>query len=391
MRLLFIAIPEKGHLNPMIGPAVHLQRRGHAVAFYSAGEISGQLERVGLKQVAPGSARAQEAEVNRGERFAEQVRDPLWLRSWIEALLVDGAEAQIPGIEKAIQLFQPDLLVLDPMIYAAAIAAHRAALPWVSLSNSLNPLLDVSMASDLLETVRVLAPSRERLFARHGLALRFRGCDMLSPRLTVAFTTGEFIGRQVADVQMVGPSLPPAGRGDEVEFPWERLPADRPVVYLSFGSQIYHQPAIFERVIEATRRLEMGLVIVANQLHGSPGLSNLPGHVITCHSAPQLQLLPRVQAFITHGGANSVMEAIRFGMPMLISPVCNDQFHQAHWIARAGIGRVLDLSVATLDQCCEAIPAVLHDPAIRAAMTRVSASYQVDGASRAADLIEQLP
>jgi zeaxanthin glucosyltransferase len=391
-RILFAAIPEKGHLNPMIGPAMHLQLRGHAVAFHAPGDLSGQLSRAGISSVAAApesGASPQSQDSGRGEHFARQVRDPQWLRGWIRTLLVDAAPAQVGPIRAAIRLFRPDAVAADPMIYAAAIAAHLEGVPWFALSNSLNPVLDDSIASDLLETVRWLSSDREALFRRHGLEMRFNGCDMISPQLTIAFTTREFVGREVPGVQLVGPSIPPGARGDEEEFPWERLRPERPLVYLAFGSQIYHQPEIFRLVIEATSSLDVQLLIVANELHGSSLLGDLPDHVLTCHYAPQLAVLAKTRAAVTHGGANSVMEAMHFGVPVLISPVCNDQFHQAHFIRRNGAGRVLDLGSATVRECRETLIALLNDDKIRAAVAPIYQSYQRDGAAAAADLIER--
>jgi zeaxanthin glucosyltransferase len=390
-RFLFISIPEKGHLNPMIGPAAHLRDHGHVVAFFAGRDVSAQLRRAGLDVVPEMLTQPQPLAENRGDLFARQVRDRDWLRGWIKRLLVEESEAQIAPLRAMIRRFRPDVIVADPMIYAAAIAAHEENRPWIAMSNSLNPVLDDTVRSELLDTVAWLAPERHALFARHGLEMLFSGCDALSPWLTLAFATEEFIGRPVAGVQMVGPSFPPGPRGDEADFPWDRLRDDRPVIYLSFGSQIYHQPELFQRVVDATRDLAVQLVIAAQQLHGSPVLGALPDHVLTCAYAPQLSLLPRAHAFISHGGANSVMEALRFGVPLLVSPVCNDQFHQAHYIRRSGIGVSLDLYDATVSECRAALNDLLHNPKIRQRMNRVSASYQRDGAAEAASLIEALP
>jgi MGT family glycosyltransferase len=388
-RILFIVIPERGHINPMIGPASYLQRRGHVVAFFSMADISGQIQRAGLACLAAASPPSAPPDVNRGETFARQVRDRAWLRGWIKSLLIDAAPAQVKPIREAIRTFAPDLIVTDPMIYAAAIAAIFENVPWVAASNSLNPLLDGSVSSDLLDTISALAPQRNALFDRHGLQLEFRGCDMLSPRLTIAFTTPEFIGRTCEGVEMVGPSLPPGPRGDETDFPWEKLRVDRPLIYVSFGSQIYHQPAIFRLLMDATRAMGVQVLIVANELHRTGALEPLPEHVITCHYAPQLEILPRASAFVTHGGANSVMEALRFGVPLLLSSVCNDQFHQAHFLRRSGAGLVLDLDTATPRQCEAALRDLLTNEELRASLNRITTSYQRDGAARAADLIEE--
>jgi MGT family glycosyltransferase len=218
--------------------------------------------------------------------------------------------------------------------------------------------------------------------------MQFSGCDVLSSRLTVAFTTKEFIGRTIDGVHMVGPSFPHGLRGDETEFPWNWLRHGVPLIYLSFGSQIYYQPEVFRRVIEATGELGVQLIIAAQELHNSADLGALPKHVMTCGYAPQRSLLPKTNVFVTHGGANSVMEAIHGGVPLLVSPVCNDQFHQAHYVRQSGIGLVLDLFSATGAECRTALEKLLNNAEIKSKMKRVSASYQRDGAAEAASLIE---
>ncbi|MBB5036567.1 glycosyltransferase [Prosthecobacter dejongeii] len=389
-RILFFTIPEKGHLNPMIGPAVWLQRLGHEVRFHAAHDISAQLHAAGLQALEMQVPAAPPPDANRGAFFAEKVRDPTWLREWIQRLLVEEAPAQLPALEAAIQNFQPDLIVTDPMIYPAAIAANHAGIPWVALSNSLNPVLNDRITSDLLETVQALSPARQALFAAYGMNMEFRGCDMLSPQLTIAFTTPAFIGRSVPGVEMVGPSLPPTQRGDETEFPWELLATDRPKIFMSFGSQIYHQPSLFHKVIRATAGMRVQLVLSVNDLFGTSLLADLPPHVLAFRYAPQLKLLPHVQAFITHGGANSVMEALHFGVPLLISPVCNDQFHQAHFIRHSGVGLELNLESATVTETRDSLQRLLNDPSIQTHVKRVAESYAVDGAHRAAELITAL-
>jgi zeaxanthin glucosyltransferase len=389
-RFLFTVIPEKGHVNPMIGPAMRLQERGHHVAFHAPRDISAQLRAAGLMQLDSGAAPVPPSDLNRGAFFAEKVLDQHWLRGWIKKMLVDEVPDQIEPMRRALRDWQPDVVVTDPMLYAAAIAAALEGVPWVAVSNSLNPVLDAEVKSELLETVRWLSPAREALFARFGIEARFRGCDLLSPWLTIAFTTEEFIGYGVPGVAMVGPSIPPGTRGDETPFSWEKLREDGRIVYMSMGSQIYYQPEFFRKMIRASADLDVQLILSVNELLGSAVLGDLPSHVLTCHYAPQLELLKRVRVLITHGGANSVMEAIYFGVPLLLSPICNDQFHQAHYLRRCGAGRVLDLRTASVQACREVLLELLHSAEIRSAMARLSKSYQRDGASEAAKWIEQM-
>lgn len=389
MKFLFCAIPEKGHLHPMIGPAVHMQALGHEAIFFADDRVAAGLRKAGVESFVFYPTVLEETPIVRGEAFAERVRDAVWLRRWIKDLLVDQAEAYIPAFREAIRATRPDRLVVDPMLYAAIIAAHCEGVDWLVLSNSLNPVLPEDVDSELLQTVRSLSEDRDRLFARYGMELQFRGCDAISPKLTVAFTTAQFVGREVPGVAMVGPSLPPSLRGDEPYFPWQWLDERRPLIYMSLGSQIYHQPRMFEKLIAAVAGKPVQLLLSAGELATSLQAGPLPDNVIAVPYAPQLALLARTRVMITHGGANSVMEALTFGVPLLCTPICNDQFHQAWFIRRCGVGIELDLNTASVPEVENALQSLLESPCYRERAQWVANSYACNGAQRAAALVAQ--
>lgn len=389
-RVLFCVLPEQGHLNPCIGPAQRLQARGLQVAFHGAGVLAAQLLRAGpFSQLGPATAPRHDT-LRRGAQFAERIRDAAWLRRWIRALLIDQVADQVAPLRALIREWQPDVIVIDPLCYAAAIAAETEQCRWVALSNSLNPVLPAALDSELLATVRELAPARCALFERFAVAAQFRGCDVLSPYLTIAFTTEALVGTPPGGVTLVGPSLPTTVRGDEIDFPWARLDAGLPLVYLSFGSQIYHQPELFAKVTAALRDLPLQLVLSAGELADSLTCATLGARTVIVRYAPQLALLRRARLFITHGGANSVMEALACGVPLLISPLCNDQFHQAHFIERAGVGRHLDLRDASCEDIAAAVQSLLGPGAHHERLEAIQASYCRDGADEAARLISAL-
>lgn len=384
-RFLFVTIPEKGHLHPLIGPAQRLQEAGAAVAFHAPYDLREALARAGLDTFLGPDTPAPAG--HRGEAFAARVADPAWLRAWIRSLLLDATPAGVEPIRAAIRAWRPDVVALDPMVYAAVIAAALEGVPWAALSNSLNPCLPDDFDSELLATVRGLAVDRDALFARYGLRVDFRGCDALSPRLTVAFATPRLVGRPVPGVHLVGPSFPAGPRGDEVDFPWERLRPERPLVYLSLGSQIYHQPTIFRAVIGACADRPVDLVIAASDLAAPGALGPLPTNVTAVRYAPQRALLARARAFVTHGGANSVMEAAAAGVPLLVTPICNDQWHNARFVAEAGVGLALDLRTAPPAALAAALDALLADEPLRERARALAESYRRDGAQEAARLL----
>ncbi|MFP6560903.1 glycosyltransferase [Paraburkholderia sp. B3] len=389
-RILFCVVPEKGHVNPCIGAAQHLRAAGFEIAFYAPADISAQLDVAGAFAFVGPRGTPERHDLSRGAAFASNIRDAAWLRRWIRTLLIDETPAQVDGIRAVLRDWQPAVVVIDPLLYASAIAAELEQLPWVAMSNSLNPVLPDDLDSELLRTVRWLAPERDRLFARYGLEARFRGCDILSPHLTLAFATEDLVGPPPPGVELVGPALPAGPRGDETPFPWERIDADRPLVYMSLGSQLYYHPDLFAKVIEATRATSAQLVLSVGELVDTDLLPATDERVVAVRYAPQLALLRRTHAFISHGGANSVMEALACGVPMLLSPFCNDQFHSAHFVERAGAGYCLDLQRASVREIADAVEGLLRPGPLRERVARIRTSYARDGSAQAARRISEL-
>ncbi|MDY7232468.1 glycosyltransferase [Hyalangium rubrum] len=394
-RILIATSPEKGHLNPMVGVVQWLRRMGHTVGWLCLPEPSPQLEQLGVEVLHLPHAAAPAAPIETGgEALARLVRDEVALGRWIRGLLIDAAPAQIAPVREVVRRFKPDVMALDGMQYAAVLAAHLEQVPWAGVSSALT-LLEPEIDLALLRNVRALAADRDALFASHGFPARFRTCECLSPRLNTLFATETFVGPEARippATYLVGPSLPPEARGDEVDFPWERL-GTRPVVYVSFGSQISWQPDLFRLIAEATAPLGVTLVLSAGELaENTDFLRSLPGEVVAVPYAPQRQLLPRVSAFVTHGGANSVMEALTEGVPLLLLPICNDQPVQAHFLTKAGAGLALDPRTLTVEDCRAALTRLLEPGTpLRAKVAEISASYRArDGAKECAERIAGL-
>jgi len=380
MNLVFAVIPEKGHINPYIGPAQALAARGHQVTVIAPGDISGQINAAGLFFAPDLVPRETGSRPTHGAELVELIQDSSRLAAWIEQLLLTDIPPQVELLRDCYKRLAAHVVVIDPLYYPAAIAAHAENIPWASVSNSLNPVLPPQLDSALIRTTRALSSRRAAIFKEYGAHPSFSSADVLSPYLNIAFTREELCG-PVPNVELVGPSFPLNERGDEV--PLQPLPADRPIVYASFGSQIYHWPEIFAKL----QKLDVHLVLSAGELvHQIEPSENCQIY----RYAPQRAILEHAGVFITHGGANSFMEAIAAGVPMLLSPMCNDQFHQAYFLERCGIGIAADLRTMNDSELAAAVRTLLADGLHRTAMAQISKSYQGNGALRAAALIEGL-
>jgi zeaxanthin glucosyltransferase len=379
--VLFVVLPERGHIHPFLGAAAELRRRGARVSFYAPRDVRAILEPHGFYDVHHPEGAGRPAEEHRGAAFAALLADAKRLRAWIRTMLVDSVEPAIAPMRAHLRRHRPDVVVLDPMAYFAAIAAHEEGLPWLGLSTSLNPCITDGTESELIATLRDLDDARHALFRAHGMDVRFRVSDALSPHGMFVLSTPALVGERLPNdgvpVHLVGASLPD---GDASPSRASGL------VYVSFGSQAYHQPRRLRTVIDAARETAARFVVAMGELAGTAFTADLPRNVEAVSFAPQVALMKEASVVVTHGGANSVHEALAHGVPLLVSPICNDQLHNATLVAERGAGLVVDLETTSITPALRAL--LSSDAAERRAAQQIAASYRAAGGSaRIADIV----
>lgn len=393
-RILFVTIPEKGHVNPMMGVAQALQKKGYDLALYAAADISDQVKNAGLDIPVYYDEQAKsdsKAFLTKGQAFAEKLRDKKWMQQWIKTLLIDAVPSQIPTLEKVIDDLQPALIVTDPMVYAAALVAESKNIPWAGISSSLNPITPDNWSCELTETLNLYQKEREQLFAKTTKPY-FKVSDLISPWLNIVFSTEAYIPRSLSRNDFsfyVGTSFSEVKRGDEQDFPFHLLKPNCKKVYMSLGSQVYYHPHLFKAVQEAFKGTETQLIFAVNELINTDFTNELNDNVIAVSYAPQLQLLPHIDLMISHGGANSVMECLAHGKPIALLPLCNDQFLQAGFVEEAKVGKVLDARNPDIENYKEQLLPLLNDDAVEVRNAkRVAKSFaQHRGPEEAAELI----
>lgn len=385
MKVLVVTLAERSHYHPLLGPAGELTRRGHEVVWTCPYDIADDLKAAGAGTVKLSSKAPKPPREPSGEQLAKQLWDPVSIAGLNRKLLVDTPRIFVEQTREVIREVKPDAIAIDTLAYGAVIAAELEKVPWVGWATSLGPVIPDSFDSRLVRTLRLLDAARAALFNSHGVSAKFRVMDALSPRGTAVFATEALTGPSPsADVQLVGPSLGGTRGGDKVDLSFA---AGRPVVYATFGTQAYYQPARFDKLFEAAGQVDIAIVAamgpLAEEYEDSPW-------VRCVNFVDQLSILPRCSIALHHGGSSTVMEACAFGIPQLIAPIFNDHPHNARLVARAGCGLSLDLETCRLDELVSALNQLLADGDERSAAREVGTSYMTRPGSRgAADLVER--
>ena len=94
---------------------------------------------------------------------------------------------------------------------------------------------------------------------------------------------------------------------------------------------------------------------------------------------------------MSHGGHNTVCEALAQGVPLVLAPIRDDQPIVADQVVRAGAGVRVRFGRVGSQELRDAVAGVLADPDIRQAAAAIARSFRAaGGASAAADVIESI-
>lgn len=114
------------------------------------------------------------------------------------------------------------------------------------------------------------------------------------------------------------------------------------MIYISIGTILGGADEFFHACIDAFRHEGVTVVLSAGQGFDTSRLGRIPEDFIILNHIPQISVLKQADLFITHGGMNSVSEAMTYGVPMLVIPFVSDQPINARQVARLGLEQVLD-------------------------------------------------
>lgn len=356
----FFTLPITGHVGAALPVIQELTARGVRVDAYTSAAFRDRLEAAGADVVeypAQGFSAVEQPSAN-------FLAVAALLGRLTRTTLLDHAVA-------ALRARRPDVVLVDSMAPWGRLAAQVARLPVVTSTSSfvVHGGLGASPTA-VLDIARRLPGGLSALgsIARTRVALRRSdGVDpggpirLLSNRgdTTLAYTSRALqpgAARLGTDVEFVGATLAagPAGPAGPVDAPaqaqaagvgdaaaWVRGLGEGPLVYVSLGTLYNDRPAFYRACIDALAGRGRTVVIAAGHRTDRSAIGPIPTGVHVVPFAPQLELLARAELFVTHGGMNSVHEALWHGVPMVVFPQAADQPVVGARIAQLGAGRVL--------------------------------------------------
>jgi MGT family glycosyltransferase len=382
----FLNIGMHGYINPTLPVVAELKRRGHTVTYHASPAFAAQIEAAGAKVYL----------YSGGDLPLPDPPIPLALLEELSRAALD----LLPGVLSDLRGTRPDLIVHGAACPWGAVAACELGIPAAATFTTFAFNRQVPSPTGISRALMAAAAFRPRLgwgylSARWALQRAYDTgalplIDLMNARepLNLVFTSSAFQpGADEFDpsYRFVGASV--GSRLTDPAFDDVRL--EDPVLYASLGTVFDGGPALLR--IFATALAPLGGTVVVSTGHTEPEeLGLLPSNVVARRSVPQLRVLERAALFVTHGGMNSVNEAIRAGVPTLVVPQGADQPLVARRVVELGAGLALRTDEVDVETVQALARRLLGEPRFReAAAAQRAAQEQAGGAERAADELER--
>jgi MGT family glycosyltransferase len=186
----------------------------------------------------------------------------------------------------------------------------------------------------------------------------------------------------------VGPSIRQHEQPDD--FPLDRLQGES-TLYISLGTVFTNKVDFYRMCFTAFGDKPWPVVMGYGSRLDRGALGPVPSNFLVAPHVPQLAVLRRSAVFLTHGGMNSVVEALYYGVPMVLCPQTHEQILTAKRIAALGLGVMLIAAIVSDATLGDAVEQIMGDPAFHARARQVQAELQAgDGHRRAVDALAQV-
>ncbi|MEU7384789.1 MULTISPECIES: macrolide family glycosyltransferase [unclassified Streptomyces] len=359
--VLIHSIPANGHVLPTLAIVAELVRKGHRVTYPMVGDFARMVESVGATVLPYDSV--DPVSVVSGP---ESGRAPL--------VFLEENLAQIAAAEKHLADDVPDLVLYDGVaMQAGRVLAKRWSRPAVRLSPVFASNEHYSFVQKMMEAAGPVDMGTDAM-AEFGEKLG---------RLLLTNGFEESVQEFMAHVEdltivLVPRAFQPAGDTFDERFAfvgpcladrdflgeWHPPVSGLPTALVSLGTVNNRDAGFFKATIDAFTDLPWHAVVSVGNGIDPAELGDLPDNVEVRRWVPHLTVLEHAELAVTHAGMGGVMEALRWGRPMVAVPPFPDVVPNAERLAELELGVVLRPADVTAERLRNAILRVSGDKEI---------------------------
>jgi UDP:flavonoid glycosyltransferase YjiC (YdhE family) len=397
LRVMVACAEFAGHVYPGIALARALRTRGSEVLVQTCGRWRDAVEEIGLRCA------------------ASEELVPALDESWVK-WAVGSAQSLIPVIED----FRPDVVVSDIVAATPPLAAEAAAVKYATLMPIVYPLPSPGLPAHPLgllpartplgkvawraanPAIKAVLPHTRWLRrvpawlyaarAELGLAPIKRPYGEISSyghsvseglAMVATFPQLEYPRRWPPHIHVTGPML------FDSPHPEVDLPVGEEPLVLVGASTLEDPDKLVRTAIEALAE-EPVRVLATTARRGEPWYGEISENAVVVDWVSYAQVMPRASMVVNPGAHGTVVRALSYGVPVLVSPAVADQAVTGARVAWAGAGLMLPRRLLGPSALRSAVRHMLTEQRFAASTSAIAAwSRANDGAERGAELVER--
>jgi MGT family glycosyltransferase len=371
-----------GHVNPTLPLVRELVRRGHVVTYYAPEPFRAAISARGARfesyhsvymEPVPGLATAYSVDTMPA-RFIRELRHVL------------------PQVLERMRNLRPDVIGYDMFGWAGRCAATLLGIPAARFAPTyvMNDHFPLDPASVWAAPAIGYFYEEASAFAREfdlpapDIRASFQDCAQLN----VVFLPREFqpMGDRFDERYLFVGSSAAAERS--------AARARRPSLhqlYISRGTIFNDESAFLERCYQAFGHTEWQVMVSAGNRVPDHCLTNAPSNFSVHREVDQISVLRNTDVFVTHGGMNSIMEALSLAVPLVVCPQMFEQAVNAGRVVELEAGLATTSRLPAAEELKDLVYRVNESSAYRRGAERMANhNRRAGGCERAAQALESL-
>jgi UDP:flavonoid glycosyltransferase YjiC (YdhE family) len=366
VRVLVTCIPQTGHIAPLLPLAEAFAAQGDDVVVASGVDAAAPVTARGLAFRETGPSFGEWFAALRG-RTRGMPGDGLppdrVERYFLPRLFGEvGTALVVDDLMVLAEEFRPDLLVFDPVMFAAPLVGAKHGVP--TLQHTVGPLYDPA-------TLELVADAVSPIWREFGVDVPERAGMYAGTTAAICPPSLDPAMQGLPRLLQLRPTSPP--RADPPPPSHRYDDPDRPLVYVTLGTFSNNDLELFRLVLTALQDEKVNVLVTVGRDNEPGALAPVPANAHVAQFLPQGDVLPRCAAAVHHAGAGTTFGILAHGLPSVALPQSADNFTIADRLAAAGAARVLPPGTVTADAVRAAVWGVLTDGHYRDAAGRLAA------------------
>jgi MGT family glycosyltransferase len=396
-KALIFVVPGHGHIHPTLPVVQELVARGEEVVYYTTESFVPQIRETGAKVQIYTSIISQLAP----SFMAQSGNSAGGPAQGISFFMIDETQHVLPQILEHARAEKADYAIYDTMCLWGKMAAQLLELPAMTFRPSYVMNEHFSMRQQMAgrfprpqpEMLRAMQEKLADLGMKYGIELPQNPFSIMmsAEPLNIVFLPRAFQpAGETFDERFVfvGPAIMRRNDAEEVAKQLRLEEDARPLILISLGTVFNQHIDFFQNCFKAFGNEAVRVILAYGSRIERASLGSIPENFQAFSYVPQLEILQKAAAFVTHGGMNSTMEGLYYGVPLVVVPQMGEQAITARRVAELQLGLALEPEQLTVEGLRDAVKEVIGNPLYKEQAKGMQGEIQrAGGYKRAAEAI----